>query len=507
MQQVYVKKVEAAPGSESFNRPPRIWTAPPSDTVNIPPLPAKDSLPQMPSWLTMIMPLVMMSMLVGVTLWISHGSFQQMAFLLPMALFTIMTPLANLLAASQKIKATRRKWKETDRKYRKLLAKLRTRLREQAETQRQVALGIDPDPEQLEERIIARSRLWERRAEDPDFLSVRVGKGKRPFSVTVQAPEIDPTDPLAADIEKLKAQTVTIKDIPCSVPLTKVKSLGVTGRRQDVAALMRNILCQIATHHSPEDVRIFGIYPISQQHDWQWMAELPHTMPLKAGKHERLVAAGEDEANQLLNVLLEELSQRASKNEGDGTAPATPAPNQAPPLPHLVVIVHDYVEVRKHPALTHAFKLGEQLGVSVIYMVAQQQAIPSECRGVVRLSDEGLVNYAVAGFAGESFDEVYADKMELEMARKVAHALLPLHVVQEGEDAVDLSTNVRFLDLVELPYADQIDVEKWWSQPRFGRLRVPIGMGLDGPVWIDLNDAAHGPHGIIAGTTGAGKSE
>lgn len=509
MQQIYVKKVEAAPGSESFNRPPRIWAAVPSETVTIPPLPTKAPLPQKPSWLTLIMPIVMMTMLVGVTLWISHGSFQQMAFLLPMALFTIMTPLANLLAVTQQIKATRRKWRESDRKYRKLLAKLRAQLREQAEAQRQVALGIDPDPEQLEERIVARTCLWERRSEDPDFLSVRVGKGKRPFSVTVQAPEVDPTDPLATSIQKLQAQFVTIKDIPCSVSLTKVKSLGITGRRQDVAALMRNILCQIATHHSPEDVRIFGIYPISQQHDWQWMAELPHTMPLKAGKQERLVAAGEDEANQLLNVLLEELSQRASRNEGDSTVAgtSTPAPNQPPPLPHLVVIVHDYVEVRKHPALTHAFKLGEQLGVSVIYMVAQQQAIPSECRGVVRLSDEGLVTYAAAGFAGETFDEVYADKMDLEMARKVAHALLPLHVVQEGEDAVDLPTNVRLLDLVELPYADQLDVEKWWSQPRFGRLRVPIGMGIDGPVWIDLNDAAHGPHGIIAGTTGAGKSE
>lgn len=509
MQQVYGKKDEAAPGSESFNRPPRILTAAPSGTVTIPPLPTKAPLPLMPSWLTMIMPVVMMGMLVGLTLWLSHGSFQQMTFLLPMALFTIMTPLANLLAVTQQIKATRRKWRESDKKYRKLLGKLQAQLREQAETQRQVALGIDPDPEQLEERIVARTRLWERRAEDPDFLSVRVGKGKRPFSVTVQAPEVDPTDPLATSIQKLQAQFVTIKDIPCSVSLTKVKSLGVTGRRQDVAALMRNILCQIATHHSPEDVRIFGIYPISQQHDWQWMAELPHTMPLKAGKQERLVAAGEDEANQLLNILLEELSQRASRNEGDGatTSVSAPAQNQPPPLPHLVVIVHDYVEVRKHPALTHAFKLGEQLGVSVIYMVAQQQAIPSECRGVVRLSDEGLVTYAVAGFAGETFDEVYADKMELEMARKVAHALLPLHVVQEGEDAVDLPTNVRLLDLVELPYADQLDVEKWWSSPRFGRLRVPIGMGMDGPVWLDLNDAAHGPHGIIAGTTGAGKSE
>ncbi|GAC1349814.1 MAG: type VII secretion protein EssC [Ktedonobacteraceae bacterium] len=508
MQQLSNEKVEAAPGSELFNRQPRIWTLPPMETVHIPPLPQKDALPPTPGALTMVMPIVMVVMLVSVTILVSPSSLQQLAFFLPMALFTILTPLANLLSARQKIKATRRKWKETDEKYLQVLAKLRTHLTEQANIQRQVALAVDPDPEQLEERIKQRSHLWERRPNDPDFLAVRVGKGNRPFTVTLQIPDIDVTDPLAEDIQELKDQFISVADIPCTVSLTKVKSLGVTGRRQNVAALMRGILCQVATHHSPEDVRIFGIYPKSQQQDWEWMAELPHTMTLKAGKQDRLVAAGEDEANALLNVLLEELSQRASKNEGDGTTPPVSAISSQPShLPHLVVIVHDYVEVRKHPALTHAFKLGEQLGVSVIYMVAQQQAIPSECGAVVRLFDDGLVNYAAAGFAGETFEEVYADTVELKIAQKVAHAFLPLHVAQGGEDAIDLPTNVRFLDLVGLPYADQLDVEQWWSTPPFGRLRVPIGMGADGPLWIDLNEAAHGPHGIIAGTTGAGKSE
>src|SRR5579885_3336263 len=233
------------------------------------------------------------------------------------------------------------------------------------------------------------------------------------------------------------------------------------------------------------------------------MKELPHTMPLKAGKQERLFATGQEDAEELLNVLLEELSQRASKgNEGEAAASGAPVS----PLPHLVVIVHDYIEVRKHPALTHAFKLGEQLGVSVIYLVAGEQDVPGECRGVIRLHDEQHLSYAAAGFAGETLEQVKPDIMELAMASKIARALAPLHVAIEGEDA-DLPTNVRLLDLLGIPYADRHNIEEWWKSPPFGRLRVPLGIGSKGIIWIDFNENAHGPHGIIAGTTGAGKSE
>src|SRR5713226_925805 len=99
MQQVNNKKVEAAPGSELFNRPPRIWTSLPMVKVNIPPLPSKDPLPTTAGALTMVMPVMMMGMLVGVSILVSHVSLQALAFLLPMAMFSVMTPFANLLTA------------------------------------------------------------------------------------------------------------------------------------------------------------------------------------------------------------------------------------------------------------------------------------------------------------------------------------------------------------------------------------------------------------------------
>lgn len=510
MQQTSVSHATAVPAQsgadytgpttpEPFNRPPRIVLVPSQETVDIPKPPNKQSLPPPPSVITLIMPLIMVAMIFAIYIFINHASLQQLSFLLPMALFSIMGPVGTLLTTQQRARAIKRQNRLYERRFKKALAKLRVHLQELSKEQQRIALLTDPEPATLPEQIHERTRLWERRPTDPDFLAARVGKGKYPLSAKIKAPSVDITHPLWTEMQALKQEFSVIENMPRCIPLVKVKSLGITGRRQDVAALTRTLLSQVATQHSPEDVRIIGIYPNSQRQDWEWLRLLPHTAPLKGCTLDRLTAIGQDEATVLLNFLLEELSQRVTQRV------ETP---QASALPHLIVLVHDYVEIRKHPALTNAFKMGEQLGVSIIYLVAQEQAIPSECRSILRLSNEGKLEFAVVGSPNDAFKEVQADLLELDHTFSIARLLSAIHIVSEEEEqAADIPTNIRFLDLIDLPYADHLDIEQWWSSPRFGRLRVPIGIGQNGPVWLDLNDAAHGPHGIIAGTTGAGKSE
>jgi S-DNA-T family DNA segregation ATPase FtsK/SpoIIIE len=492
---------------ETFNRPPRIWPSFPQGKVIIPMPPEREALPLKQSSITLVMPLIMMGLMVGIYYLAGQRSPQQMIFLLPMLAFSLMSPLMNMAAGSQKTRQVKRQWKQGDQKYREQLNTLRGKMREKVEEQHALSLLKDPNNTDLQAFISEHTHLWERRPDDPDFLEVRVGLGTHPFTIEIQVPELDVTHPMLAEVQNLQQEFALVKDVPCSVPLTRVKSLGITGPRQVVADFARGFLCQIAALHSPEDVRILGLFPASQQQDWVWLKELPHTLPLKQSKLERLFAAGQEEADLLLNMLLEELSQRATRGDGETPAPPPTTGNSETPLPHLVVMVHDYIEARKHPALNSAFKLGEQLGVSIIYLVAQEQAVPGECRGVVRILDQNNLNYAAAGFAGETLQNVRPDIMEVAMARSIARELAPMQIAIEGDDTADLPGNVRLLDLLGIDYADHLNVEQWWSSPPFGRLRVPMGTGLNGTVWIDFNDNAHGPHGIVAGTTGAGKSE
>src|SRR5713226_8645634 len=297
---------------ETFNRPPRIWPSFPQGKVNIPAPPAREALPPKQSNITLIMPLVMMGLMVCIYYLAGQRSPQQMIFLLPMLAFSLMAPLMNMATNAQKTKQVKREWQQGDKKYRDLLKTLRAQLKAQVDEQRKLALLKDPDNTDLEAFIRERTHLWERRPDDPDFLAVRVGRGTHPFPIEIQAPDIDIKHPMLVEVQKFQQEFALVNDIPCSVPLTKVKSLGITGLRQ------------IAALHSPEDVRMLGLFPTSQQQDWVWLKELPHTLPLKQSKQdklERLFATGQEEADLLLNVLLEELSQRATRNDGDTPAP------------------------------------------------------------------------------------------------------------------------------------------------------------------------------------------
>jgi S-DNA-T family DNA segregation ATPase FtsK/SpoIIIE len=501
---------------EVFNRPPRIWPSFPQGKVIVPQPPKRENLPAKPPGITLVMPVIVVGMMLCLYMLVIRSSPQQVVFLLPMVLFSIMTPISTVVTSRQNRRKVKQQWRKNEKQYRATLEGLRAELVEKVDEQRRLALLKDPDNTDLESYIKERTHLWERRPEDPDFLAVRVGKGTMPFSIEVQVPEIDVTDPLLPEVQQFQKEFATVPDVPNCVSLPRVKSVGLTGPRQIVADFARGLLCQIATLHSPEDVRIVGLFPTSQQQDWEWLREIPHTLPWKQGRQrkvERLFAVGQEEADLVLNLLLEELSQRATKENDGQTQAVAKNGEEEMPMPHIVVIVHDYIEARKHPALSSAFKLGEQLGVSVIYMVAQESAIPGECRGVVRILDTECLTYAAAGFAGDTLRNVRPDIMPVDMARRIAKALAPLHIVSEGEDATDLPTNARLLDLLGIVYADQFNVEQWWNQsgsggqPPFGRLRIPMGIGLNGTVWIDFSENAHGPHGIIAGTTGAGKSE
>jgi DNA segregation ATPase FtsK/SpoIIIE, S-DNA-T family len=262
---------------EPFNRSPRILLSPPQDIIEMPPIPTKEEAPPATGWWQITIALIMITSLLLVYLVVNHAAFQQVAMLLPLAIMSVLSPVGTIVAGAKKKKTVQQKNRATKRAFKTMLVQIREQLQKYADEQRQIALLSNPAPEMLEARIKERSRLWERRPADPDFLAARAGIGRASSTVTITNVPINSIDPFSEEVRALARDFATINDIPCTIAISKVKSLGVSGARQNVAAFVRSLLCQLACEHSPEDVRFLAILPASQQHDWDWLNDLPYT--------------------------------------------------------------------------------------------------------------------------------------------------------------------------------------------------------------------------------------
>src|SRR5579871_5348600 len=191
---------------EMFNRPPRIWPPSPQGKVVVPTPPKRENLPIRPPGITLVMPVIMVGVMLGIYILIGNTSPQQMIFLLPMFLFSVMTPVSTLLTSRQQTRRIKQQWRKNDRKYQEALKALSVELREKASEQRRVALLKDPDNTDLETYVKERAHLWERRPDDPDFLEVRVGKGTQPFAIEIQVPELDIAEPLLPEVQKFQKE-------------------------------------------------------------------------------------------------------------------------------------------------------------------------------------------------------------------------------------------------------------------------------------------------------------
>src|SRR5262245_48280269 len=147
---------------------------------------------------------------------------------------------------------------------------------------------IHPDPESLW-TLPGGRRMWERRVDDPDFCHIRVGRGDRPLSTALVAPELGPADGLdpvtSSALRRLIRRRSVLADVPVVAALRTISALTVDGDPTIARALLRAIVCQLAVLHSPEDVRIAAVVGSSSRAEWDWLKWLPHH------QHPRLVDA------------------------------------------------------------------------------------------------------------------------------------------------------------------------------------------------------------------------
>jgi S-DNA-T family DNA segregation ATPase FtsK/SpoIIIE len=385
------------------------------------------------------------------------------------------------------------------RSYLRELAQQRTRLTRSVGKQRSALQYLHPEPESLW-TLAASHRLWERRRDDEDFGITRLGVGPQRPAVNVVPPDTQPLErlePLSAlALRRFVSTYATVPDLPLAIAVTGFSRIHITGDPDRAAALVRAMLAQLVTLHAPDNVRIAVIADEGQQDQWDWVKWLPHAQHpdrTDALGPVRLIAPAVSAVEAMLDDLLTG-RPRFDPETGDSFA--------GPQV--VVVLAGGDSRGSDHLLVDRGLE-----GVTVLDLASvPPRALDASAIVLDVAADGALTSETIEGEAWLG----QADEISLVAAEGLARQLAPLRLTAGAHGDQPLSADLGLEDLLELgdPY-DFDPAVTWVQRPSRDRLRVRFGLRADGlPIELDLKESAQegmGPHGLLIGATGSGKSE
>ncbi|MGY4712793.1 type VII secretion protein EccCa, partial [Mycolicibacterium sp. CBM1] len=420
---------------------------------------------------------------------------------------TLFFPFVLLLAATALYRGSDNKMRteEVDAEradYLRYLSTVRDNVRAAGASQRAALLWSHPDPEVLA-TIPGSRRQWERDHHDSDFLVVRAGLHDVPLDTALRvkdtAEEIDLEPVSHSALRALLNVHRTVADTPRGIDLKSVSRITLAGEPSEVRAVLRAWLAQAVTWHDSASLGLALASPELESPDWSWLKWLPHTDI--AGRLDgcgpaRQLAADTDD-------LVVSVGPMLADRPLFGSAAAEPSR-------HLVIVVDDPNHAPQDSVLATALA-----GVTIIYTAGPETApgpddYPDPERPLLRVTDGTIERWETGGW------QPYVGCADRMTAAEAAHLARRL-----GRwDADPTHTGLRsaathgasFTSLLGIADASVLDVPSLWApRPREQELRVPIGVTATGvPMYFDLKDEAEGgmgPHGLMIGMTGSGKSQ
>ncbi|MDP9796883.1 S-DNA-T family DNA segregation ATPase FtsK/SpoIIIE [Catenuloplanes nepalensis] len=455
-----------------YNRPPRI-RAPRRQTRFRLPTPPKEPPRNPLPWLIALVPLIGALTLMLLT---GNKTMLLLAFLSPISL------VANHFWTRRQGKRT---FGDLRREYVETKDRIERDAREALEVEKADRRTAAPDPGLI--AVIAtgpRRRLWERRRRDTDHLLIRAGAGDQPAEVALDDPEQD---------DHRRTVHWSIPDVPVTMPLREHGVIGFAGPGDTARALGRWAVVQTAVLHSPADVQITVLTDAAGKDSWDWVRWLPHARPNGPSAPAVLIGLDAESVGRRVASLLELIEARLGVRKETGEAGFRE--------PDMLVVLDGSRRLRSLPGVIQLLREGPAVGVYAICLDADERLLPAECQAVAVVEGATL---RISRTGAEELFGVRPDFVSPAWCAAVARPLAPIRDVSDDEEDAALPGSSRLLDVLSLDPPLPEDIVARWAF-RGATTSAVVGESFDGAFEIDLR--RDGPHGLIAGTTGSGKSE
>ncbi|CAN5497014.1 type VII secretion system ESX-3 FtsK/SpoIIIE family ATPase EccC3 [soil metagenome] len=419
---------------------------------------------------------------------------------------TLFFPFVLLLAATALYRGTDNKMRteEVDAEradYLRYLSVVRDNVRAQAGAQRAALEWSHPEPAALA-AIPSSRRQWERDPHDSDFLVLRAGLHDVPLDTTLRVK--DSVDEI--DLEPVSHTTLrglldtqrTVRNAPTGIDLTTVSRITVVGELDETRSAVRAWIAQAVTWHDPSVLGVALASPDLDSADWSWLKWLPHVdIP---GEFDGVGPARflGDSPDELITKIGPALAERPLFTGADG--------DQS--LRHLLILVDDPGYDLASTVLSAGLA-----GVTVVHLcdsAPHREQYPDPEKPILRIHGGRIERWLSDGWAP------FVDRSDALPVDDAAHLARRLSRWDSNPTHAGLRSaatrGATFTTLLDIADASQLDVPTLWApRRREDELRVPIGVTTTGePLYFDLKDEAEGgmgPHGLMIGMTGAGKSQ
>ena len=341
------------------------------------------------------------------------------------------------------------------------------------------------------------ARLFEKEKDHEDFLEIRIGKGrvKSGCQVNFRKQEYLETEDMLMDYpEKIHDKYEYIDDMPVSLELAKVNAVGVIGIRTKLYQMLKNMILTVSGQHFYEELKEYLILGKEDVPYFEWTRWIKNFSDESTGM--RFLIHDDDSYKAGLEFLYGELSLRESMNE-----------SEIKQLAHFVVYVYRSEKFMEHPVKEYV-KNAKKLRFTFVFFEDYEEMLHKACDKRIFLEPDknhGFIQDTEDGNEIQYFDYGH---VSLEMAKKCALKLAPVYVKELSLEST-LTKNISFYKLMGIMNAHELDLEKRWGSSKvYESMAAPLGVRSgDTIVSLDLHEKYHGPHGLVAGTTGSGKSE
>lgn len=511
---------EVFASNEQFMRSPRFKTSVTHQTIKLTPPPESQEQQVQPSILTVGPQLTMMlSSTIGMfsTLTNVASGVQTISAAMPNLVLTTVTMVSSLFWPSVTRRWNKRNIKRKEliriRSYRNYLQKKEKEISELISDQKQILLENNVTLEQCQQIIYQRKRnLWERTIDDDDFLTIRVGIGYVKPDIKIDYDEQDfsvKDDILKDEVRELIKKFNYVEEAPLNFSFLNNRISAIVGNYGILQSFFESIILQLMTFHIYSELKIIILTNEQHANDWNFVKFLPHCWDNPHSR--RFIAASVDEKKKVASYLESVINEREEFLNPDGKNIQNKTEVDLTAYKkfgcYYLIITDDISSCRHLDVINKILDMKENIGFSMIIKNDRITNLPNQCTTFMNITED------ISGMFGNELNIGEQKQFKADLNRTVSvedcvQKIANIYV-KVPKEKHELPKSIGFMEMYGVGNVEQFNsADRWTTNNPVVSLSVPVGIDQNGDLFnMDIHEKAYGPHGLVAGTTGSGKSE